>query len=221
MNKQLSLVSLATLTLGTFGLGACAEMEPVDVTALRSSGQLCAFVIGEVGGQSVTTPAIPVYVPDTEASVDPVKVHVDESNQDILGYSIPVPGVDYGTEGQDLYVPGVDTEIPTLVATLPELGINLQTCLAAGVSTPAIPVHVPASVLTVPGAFVEVPAIGLNLLDREITVAGRVLETEGRTIVLPGADAVVPALEIQTPERTIALEIDGTPRTIDFMDPAL
>jgi hypothetical protein len=41
------------------------------------------------------------------------------------------------------------------------------------------------------------------------------------TIVLPGADAVVPGLEIQTPERTIKLEIDGTPRTIDFMDPAL
>jgi hypothetical protein len=218
MNKQLSLVSLAILTLG---LSACAEMEAVDATALRSSGQLCAFVLGEVGGQSVATPAIPVYVPSSGLTVDPVKVHVDESEQVILGYSIPVPGVDYGTHAHDLYIPGVDTEIPTFAATLPELGIDLQTCLAAGVSTPAIPVHVPESVLTAPGSFVDVPAIGLNLLGHEITVPGRLLETDGRTIVLPGADAVVPGLEIQTPERTIAVEIDGTPKTIDFMDPAL
>src|SRR6185369_7104224 len=70
------------------------------VPAMAWADPICAYVIGEVGGQSFSTPAVPIYVPDTMATVQPVRVHVDPTTQTILGYSVRTPGAEDGLGGR-------------------------------------------------------------------------------------------------------------------------
>ena len=198
--------------------GGLGDDDLGSVAQPSSGGELCAFVIGSFGGQSFTTPVIPVFVPDSDAEIDPAHIHVDETHQSILGYSVTIPGVDLKTDEQRPYVPGVDQTIPSFVATLPQLDVLAGTCLAAIVSTPAIPIHIPASVLETPGAFIDVPRIGLNLLGNPATMPGRLIELDHLTIVLPGADFVVPGQELDTPQKTLVVEIDGTQEATHIMD---
>jgi hypothetical protein len=180
------------------------------VPTMAWADPICAYVIGEVGGQSFSTPAVPIYVPDTTATVQPVRVHVDPTTQTILGYSVRTPGVDQGTDEKTVFVPGIDTSIPSIVATIPELGITTYRCLDAGVSTPAIPVYVPASALTTPGAVAEVPSIELNALDHDFTTCGQAILLPSKTVIIPSQSAMVPGVSATTPEETLIVEIDAT-----------
>jgi hypothetical protein len=180
------------------------------VPAMAWADPICAYVTGTVGGQSFSTPAVPIYVPDTQATVQPVRVHVDPTTQTILGYSVRTPGEDQGTDEKTVFVPGVDTSIPSIVATIPELGITTYRCLDAGVSTPAIPVFVPASALTTPGVVTNVPSIELNALDHDFTTCGQTISLPGKTIVIPSQSAMVPSVSATTPEETLIVVIDGT-----------
>lgn len=194
---SLTLLRAATLLVAT--IPALAWAEPI-----------CAYVTGMVGGQSFTTPAILIYVPDSSAEVQPVRVHVDPTNQTILGYSLRVPGADYETNKKTVFVPGVNQTIQPIVATIPQLGIQYFTCLDAGVSTPAIPVYVPASVLTTPGATIETPRIELNVIGNPITTCGHVIPLPSKTVVIPEQSATVPGVSAETPGETLVFEIDGT-----------
>lgn len=180
------------------------------VPALAWADPICAYVIGQVGGQSFSTPAVPIYVPDTQATVQPVRVHVDPTTQTILGYSVRTPGVDDETDPKTVFVPGVDTSIPSIVATIPELGITTYRCLDAGVSTPAIPVFVPASAITTPGAVLTVPSIELNALDHDFTTCGQSIALPSKTVVIPSQSAMIPSVSATTPEETLIVTIDGT-----------
>jgi hypothetical protein len=187
----------------------CVEVH-LGTTSQAEAGSVCAFVTAQIGGQTITTPSIAVIVPDNGITTDPIRVHIDQTTQNILGYSLRTPGVDQEIAGQNLFVPGRTLGIPSFSRTLPLLGLAVQHCAAAGVTTPAVPIHIPASVLQIPGAAFDVPAITVTHLGQQTTVPGRTLFLEGRQIVLPGADATVQPITVQSPESTIRVVFDAT-----------
>ena len=187
--------------------------------AASYGGSTCVFVLGSVGGQTVTTPAILVAVPDNSVDVDPVQVHVDPTTQQIAGYSLTTPGLDGGTEAQRLYVPAVSAEVPDLTATVPQLNLSVGQCVAAGVTTPAIPVYVPASQLNTPGAEVTLPTIAMNILGRQVTLYGQMITVGGRSVIVPGVSQVIPSQTIATPDQTITVDLNGQMQRISFLVP--
>jgi hypothetical protein len=209
-----------------FGLAAivwasgCVEPE-VGLSSQAEAGNVCAFVTGTVGGQTITTPAVAVIVPDTALAVDPLRVHVDETDQSIVGYSLRTPGVDHEVAGKNLFVPGPVINVPSFSATLPTIDGATQHCLAAGVTTPAVPIHIPASMLEIPGASTDVPAITVTYLGTQTTVPGRTLSLPGRTIILPGADATVPPITVETLEKSVIVEFAATAQPPSPLPPAI
>ena len=198
----------------------CVDAE-VGLTSQAEAGSVCAFVTGTVGGQPITTPSIAVIVPDTAITTDPIRVHVDETGQSILGYSLRTPGVDHEVAGKDLFVPGPGLGIPSFSRTLPTVGLADQHCLAAGVTTPAVPIHIPASLLQIPGASTDVPAITVTYLGQQTTVPGRALFLPGRTIILPGADATVSPITVDTAQKSVGVVFDATYQPPSPLPPAI
>ncbi|HYD79673.1 MAG TPA: hypothetical protein VEC06_07685 [Paucimonas sp.] len=171
----------------------------------QAAGNTCVYVLGNVSGYSVTTPALMVVVPETIVNLGPLRVQVDPTYQNVVGYHVATPELDAAAPGQSLYVPGLQRTIPSYSATIHDVNIAHKTCVSFGVTTPAVPVHVPASALAVPGAVVETPEITLNALGVSKTVRGKVITVAGQTIVVPGLDAVVPSVTANTPDKTIAV----------------
>ncbi len=196
-----------------------AAVAGFAVPSIALADPTCAYVLGHVDSVTVATPAIIIAVPDSSADVQPVRVHLDETEQTIIGYSVRVPGVDQGTDAKTVFVPGVSQTIPAIVATIPELSVATGTCINLGVATPAIPVYVPESVLNVPGGSVEVPAISLNIVGNPVTTPGRVITLEGRTLVIPETGATVPGVAAGTPAESIVVDVNGTVQTARFLAP--
>lgn len=191
------------------GLAALVASSSLLMPSLaHAAGNTCAYVFGTVDGRSVTTPALLIVVPETEVAMTPLRVHVDGTNQNVVGYQVVLPGLDASTPDNQLYVPAVHQPIPSLTVTIHDVAVAHKTCVSFGVTTPAVPVHVPASALTVPGAVVETPEITVNTLGVKRTVGGKILTYAGHTIVIPGMDTVVPSLTAETPERTISVVVD-------------
>jgi len=197
---------LRALTLLAAAAPALAWAEPT-----------CAWVIGHVGGQTVSTPAVVVYVPDSSAEIQPVRVHVDPINETILGYSVRGPGADYETDKQSVFVQGVNQPIDPIVATIPQLNFQPYRCIDQGVSTPAIPVYVPGSALITPGVVVEVPRIELNAVGHPITTEGWVIQVPSKTVCIPDMTATVPGVSWETPDLTLQVWIDGTGYPTDYL----
>ncbi|HWO24108.1 MAG TPA: hypothetical protein VNO30_35440 [Kofleriaceae bacterium] len=222
-----SLIKSKCVLFGLFGLAAaggvsgCVEQPEVGLTSQAEAGNVCAFVVATVGGQTITTPSIAVIVPDTGAAIDPIRVHLDETNQSIVGYSLRTPGVDHEIAGQNLFVPGPVANVPSFTQTLPAVGGAVQYCLAAGVSTPAVPIHIPASLLEIPGASTDVPATTVTYLGKQTTIPGRTLFLPGRTIILPGADAAVPPITVETAQKSVAVTFDATYQPPSPLPPAI
>lgn len=189
------------------------------VPAVAMADPTCVYVLGTVNSRTVATPAILVVVPDSEATIQPVRVHVDPVEQTILGYSIRLPGQDVGTDAKTVFVPGVSQTIPSIVATIPELNLDTGHCVNQSVSTPAVPVYVPASELNTPGAVVETPAIGLNILGQPVTAPGQVITVEGKTIIIPEMEAAVPGVTVGTPDESITVDLNGTIRCAEHLIP--
>ena len=114
------------------------------------AGQTCAYVIGDIDGELVTTAAVLLSVPPGSVDVDPIVVHVDETDQTIAGYSFHVPGVDEGWDPDEIFIPGAEAASSAMVETLAELDLDLMFCLEGSRTTPAIPIYIPASELTAP-----------------------------------------------------------------------
>lgn len=205
------LLSAATALLALAGLPRAAA----------AAGNTCVYVFGTINGYTVTTPAVLVIVPESEIVVDPVRVHVDPTTQNILGYTLKVPGLDQGTEEQLLYVPGVSQQLlPALETSIDDLVINESYCVSYGVTTPAVPVYIPESALQVPGAVAEVGAIYMNLAGQvEHVVDGHIITFEGSSIIVPGVNTVVPEIPIETPDATVAVDIDGMLWIADYLTP--
>jgi hypothetical protein len=196
---------------------ALAVLTTAFTRQAQATGNTCVYVFGTIAGRTVTTPGVLVPIPETSVTVDPGRVHVDETNQEILGYSLRIPGVEIEPEDRNLYVPGVNLSIPSFTVRLNDLNLSQKTCVSFGATTPAVPVHIPASALTIPGVVLDAPAIHMNILGQERTVGGQVIVYDGRTIVVPGVDVVVPPQAIETPDSTIIVDVNGTLQAAHYM----
>lgn len=190
-------------------------------SAAAASGNTCVYVFGTINGQTVTTPAVMVLVPESEILVDPIRVHVDPTDQTIVGYTVKIPGIDQGTEEQYLYVPGVSqTLLPALQTSIDDLEIDENVCVSYGVTTPAVPIYIPESALQVPGAVAEVGAIYMNIAGQvDHVVDGHIITFEGNSIIVPGVNTVVPEIPVETPDATVAVDINGMLWIADYLTP--
>jgi hypothetical protein len=185
----------------------------------QATGNTCVYVLGTIAGRTVTTPALLIPVPDSSFTVDPARVHVDEMNHVILGYSLTVPGAEADPEPQSLYVPGVTADVPSFSTTLADLDLADYRCASYGAMTPAVPVYIPASALDAPGIAYDVPAIYMNIMGQERVVGGQVIVHDGRTIIVPGVNTIVPPQQVETPDQTIIVDLNGVLQPIDHMIP--
>lgn len=195
---------MTTRTWKRFLVGATAAAA-LSVPGIALADPTCVFVLGQVDSVTVATPAVIVLVPDSEAGVQPVRVHLDEQEQTILGYSVRTPGVDEGVNPPAVFVPGTEATVNPIVASTLELPIETGRCEHVGVSTPAIPVYVPESSISTPGVTVPVPAIELNILGHPVTTVGHAIVLEEKSIVIPAYDNGVPAVSVTTPDKTIVV----------------
>ena len=197
-----------------------AAVAGVVAPGLALADPTCVYVLGHVNGRTVTTPAVTVIVPASDTEIQPIRVHLDEQEQVILGYSVRVPGADAGTEGQMVFVPGVAQHIPSISTTIPEVNLTPSRCVNVdGVTTPAVPVYVPASVLTLPGATAEVGAILINIVGHPVTTPGKVITFDGKQIIIPEQGATVPSVPVGTPNQSITFDINGTVTTASYLTP--
>lgn len=197
-----------------------AALAGMAVPSVALAEPTCVYVMSKVNSVTFATPAVTFVVPDSDAEAQPVRVHVDEVTQTILGYSVREPGVDLGTEGDLVFVPGISQEIPSVSFTLPELNISPNRCINVdGVSTPAVPVKIPESVLTLPGATAEVGAILINIVGSPVTAPGRVIMFDGKTIVIPEQDSLIPSVPLGTPGMSIIFDLNSLLRWARYLPP--
>ncbi len=209
---------MSTSSLKRFLAGVA--VAAVSLPGLALAEPTCLYVMSKVDSVTVATPAVAVVVPGSDSATQPVGVHLDEHEQVILGYSVRVPGIDLGTEGDLVFVPGISQNVPSISVTVPELNISPNRCINVdGVSTPAVPVHIPSSVLTLPGATADVGAIILNIVGHPVTTPGQVIIFDGKTIIIPERDAAVPSVPVGTPNQSIIVDVNGTLQTARYLSP--
>lgn len=197
-----------------------AAFAGLAVPGLAMAEPTCAYVLGQVDGVTVATPAVPIVVPGSDAQVQPVRVHVDDLEQSIIGYSVRVPGADVGTDGYPVFVPGISETVPSVSASLPTLDYTQMRCVNVdGISTPAVPVFVASTSLTTPGTAVNVPLIAINILGNPVTTHGQAIIVEQKTVIIPAIDTVVPGVPVGTPAETIVVDVNGTLQTARYLVP--
>ena len=185
------------------------------VASLTVTEPPCAYVVGRVGDVTVATPALVVFVSPTEAGLQPLRVHLDEAGEKLLGYS-PSPT---GEHAGRVFVQGLP-EAGATFTLLPELGGRLRTCSSLGVSTLAVPVPVPRSVLEdLPSALTEIPNLAFTLDDTSVMVPAHVLTLEGRTLVLPLHGVPPEPVAYDLPRQSIVLGPSGAGGTARYLAP--
>ena len=210
---------MSSKLLQRFLLGAAVVSSALPGMAL--AGTTCVYVIGQVEGQTVTTPAIPITLPASQLLTQPVRVHLDDTVQNILGYSLNLPGLDLGTEGSPLFsIPEINEQIPSFTIDLPDLNYKPYRCVdVSGVEVPAIPYHIPASTLVLPGAFADVGGLVFNLGGEEWTVPGRLLRFDGKQILFPAHTGSTPPLPLGTPDLSVTFVINGSTKVLRYLTP--
>ncbi len=206
-------------SLKSFLVGAALVASAAPGLAL--AGTTCVYVIGQAGGKTVTTPAIPIVVPASEALTEPVRVHLDETAQNIIGYSLAIPGLDAGTEGTPLFsIPAINQEIPGFSVNIPLIDLTRYRCVdAAGVTVPAIPYYIPGSAFSVPGGFVDVGAVFFNLTGREFTVPGKLLTFDGKQVIIPTQSGSTSSTPVSTPDSSVTLNLNNASYSISYLKP--
>ncbi|MFL5357365.1 hypothetical protein [Archangium sp.] len=144
----------------------------------------CAYLLGQAGLATVATPAIVVLVPPEQAGEQPVRVHLDEEGQGVLGYSRRSPGEDEPSSVGRIFVAGA-ASLARAVTVLRDASGTGRTCEHLGVSTPAIPILVSRAVFDAPGSLVETPTLALQLGDHIWSAPGYLLPLREGTLVLP------------------------------------
>jgi len=189
------------------------------VASLTVTEPPCAYVLGRVGDVTVATPALVVFVPPTDAGLQTLHVHLDESGEKLLGYSPRRTGENAGSDVGRVFVQGLP-EAGAALTALPELGGRLRTCSSLGVSTPAVPVPVPTSVLEqLPGALTEVPDLALVLQDSSVTVPAHLLTLQGHTLVLPLPGVTPEPIADDLPRQSLVLGLSGSGETARYLSP--
>ncbi|MCY1073520.1 hypothetical protein [Archangium lansingense] len=190
----------------------------LSVAALTRDEPPCAYVLAQADTAAVATPAVVVLVSPKESESQPIRIHLDEEGQDILGYSHREPGTDAPADVSKVFVPGLRSLTRAARALLGSSTLD-RTCESLGVSTPAVPVHVSRASFTQPGALLETPTIALLLPDRVWSAPGHVLSLPGSTLVIPAqklrdAESLWPVTEPY-----LSVDIGGEPRTVRLLPP--
>ncbi len=194
-------------------------LSGVLVWSLTPAAPPCAYVLGPAGSGTVATPALVVFVPPGEAGMQPVRVHLDEEERTILGYSPRTPGTERGPEATKLFVPGLPPGAAPARPSPLESGTP-ATCSSEGVRLPAIPVHVPTSLFEHPDTLVEVTSIALQLSSAPVTRPGHVVTLEGdHLLVLPQPGLPAPLPEGDLTEPFITVDLGGSVRTARYLPP--
>ncbi len=211
---------MTTRTWKQFLVGATAAAA-LTVPSIALAYPTCVYILGEVNSVTVATPAIIIPVEDSSAEVQPVRVHVNEEDHSIIGYSLRTPGVDEGTDPTAVFVPGTEITVAPIVATTPVLPLQVGRCVHQSVTTPAVPVYIPASIINVPDAGIQVPVIELNVLGHPISTRGKVIPLQGSTLVIPEFETAVPSVTWETPaeEITIRFSTGATIRDVQHLSP--
>lgn len=189
------------------------------IPSLALADPTCVYVLGTVGSRTVSTPAIMVVVPDSSATIQPIRVHIDPIDQTIMGYTVRLPGQDLGTDAQTVFVQGYSVTQGPIVATLDELNLDTGECVNVNGSTPAVPVYVPGSALETPGAVVETPEIALNILGTPVTAPGQVINLPAKSIVVPDIDETVPGVPFGTPDQSITVDLNPALCIAEYLIP--
>lgn len=198
------------------GSALAASLAP----AIALADPTCAYVIGQVNGKTVTTPAVPVVVPSSDALAQPIMVHVDQTTQTLLGYSLGLPGASGGTYGSPIFVPGVQENLPSFSFNIPSLPLTTYRCIDFNLATvPAVPVKIPASALQAPGAVADIGGAIFNVTGTPFTVPGQVISFDGKTIFIPEMNAATPAINVGTPNQTITLDINNPASIAKYLPP--
>jgi len=166
----------------------------------------CVFLMGEVNGGTVATPAVMIITPTVNAIVTPAQVVVDGTNQDIVGYKLSTPGQTVDTPGYSVYVPAEEVGASSYSATLDDLAIGQHRCINRGVSTPAVPIYIPPSHLETPGVLTTTPGATITIAHQQVTVPAHIVEIPGHSILVPGADDTIEPVTVETPEESIEIE---------------
>ncbi|EPX58002.1 hypothetical protein D187_004536 [Cystobacter fuscus DSM 2262] len=198
-----------------------AAFTSMALPSMAMAGTTCVYVLGHTPGGTVTTPAVPIYVPASEALTEPVRVHLDETAQTILGYSLNLPGLDLGTEGTPLFsLPEINEEIPSLSLTIPAVDLTRYRCVdVTGATVPAIPYYIPASAILLPGGFVDVGAIYFNITGHELTVPGKLFTFDGKQIIFPAQSGSTPSIPVTTPDLSVTFNVNNATVLVHYLQP--
>ena len=210
---------MSARSLKNFLVGAA--LSSLALPGLAMAGTACVYVIGGTQAGTVTTPAIPIVVPSSSGLSDPIRVHLDEAGQNIIGYSVPVPGADAGTDGTPLFsIPEVNQTIPSFSVNIPAVDLTRYRCVdVTGATVPAIPMHIPASAFTVPGGFVDIGAVYFNLTGHPLVVPGNLLTFQNKQILIPQQDRGTPAQQITTPDQSLVVNTNNAPTQVRYLLP--
>ena len=187
--------------------------------ASEAHAEICAYAVVNIDGEVMAHPVVIVALDEGSVAIDPVIVHVDATEQSVLGYSIATPEISYQTDPVSIFVPGVDKTIEHEVHVLQELEREVFHCVHAGTTTPAIPIYIPASSLQIPGTQTHVPAITVNWLGQTISYPGTVITTEDHEIYVPSAGITVEPVTISIPDHTIAIPVEQSIEIIPVLEP--
>ena len=188
------------------GSAVVASLAP----AIALADPTCAYVIGQVNGKTITTPAQLIVVPSSDALAQPITVHLDETAQNIIGYSLTVPGANGGTNGSPIFVPGASQYIPSFSFTIPNLPLTTYRCVDFnGATVPSIPVKIPSSALQLPGVVANVGGAVFNFAGNPFVAPGQVFTFDGKTVFVPAFDQATPATNVGTPNKTITLDLNN------------
>jgi hypothetical protein len=198
-----------------------AAFTSMALPSMAMAGTTCVYVLGHTPGGTVTTPAVPIVVPASEALTEPVRVHLDETAQNIIGYSLAIPGVDLGTEGTPLFsIPAINETIPGFSLTIPQVDLTRYRCVdASGVTVPAIPYYIPASAFVLPGGFVDVGAIYFNITGHTLTVPGKLLTFDGKQIIFPEQSGSTPSIPVTTPDMSVTFDVNNATVLVRYLQP--
>ena len=197
-----------------------AAFAAVTVPSVAMAAPTCAYVLGKVDSITYATPAVAVVVPPSDASIQPIRVHLDETSQTILGYSVRVPGADAETDGTPVFLPGVAQYIPSISTTVPAVDGSQSRCVNVdGIETPAVLVKIPSSVFTLPGATAYVGGAIFNIVGTHVTAPSQLIMFDGTTIVIPEREAGIPAIPVGTPNQSIIVDINGALTRATYLPP--
>lgn len=193
-------------------------MAGLAVAGVTQREPPCAYVLGQAGLATVATPAVLVLVPPEQAGEQPVRVHLDEKGQGVLGYSRRAPDEDEPSSAGRIFIAGA-ASLARAVSVLRDASGTGRTCEHLGVSTPAIPILVSRAVFDAPESLVRTTTLALQLGNHIWSAPGYLLPLGEGTLVLPTQWLQDSASPWPGAEPRLFVDLGGELRTAHFLPP--